>query len=478
LLPQLILLVKEIYSDSDQISEELLNSIPKKDLYEFITSNRLQGRFLRKFNSTHISSESELAIKCEYELICKQAINKLKLLKELYKYSSSLSMPVIIKGLTVPILLNNHDYIRYSGDIDIISEDPNVWAKVFSLFGFSKSSKQAAEHEFMILEKGETLVEIHSYFPFISFPKDVNKVIDLKFQCNLGETESINLYYSDIHPFIHTINSGYGEGISVLSPEMSTIILCGHIFKDIFWEPYKIPRIRMVELLEICDLIKHKSFHFQEFKKIIETLKLQYIIAYIFSFIDSILSTNLLIQLGYDTIQPIVKLMNAQLSPYKRSVTENYFIVYPFANFSDLIMNIEPVAIKENEFVSTRGKANTYYVSTSTEVSDFTFKVALTSSVVVVTFVIAERSLDHSNYFAHINGAFVHLWVDTYPLDIRCYSYDKYDYNIIETSLGYNVEIKIKKTTSYSDNYILIAHGLESEEYKCSTIIPLCITSV
>lgn len=58
---------------------------------------------------------------------------------------------------------------------------------------------------------------------------------------------------------------------------MTVFILAAHLYKDLFWEPYKVPKMRLTEVFEIADLLELPDFDFSELKDIAGQFKAEHI---------------------------------------------------------------------------------------------------------------------------------------------------------------------------------------------------------
>ena len=287
-------------------------------------------------------------------------------------------------------------------------------------------------------------------------------------QLDLADIQIAKITYDDLLQNVVEINNDIASNLLVTNPEMTALLLALHMYKDLFWEPYKTPPVRLYEAFEIVDLISLPSFDFDKFKKICVMKDAGFAVDYIFRIIEAVFRCDLpKIEPTSDENEVIVKLMNDDFSPYYISGAD-YYGKIPFLTFDDIIENIEGSFCRTNEIYSTKNMTEPYYASTNYAIIDFDFKISETENTIDFEFKVDGSVENGANFFVKIENDFSHVWFDRYPDSIRVYGNRAYALKL--ESEFYTVKISVEKKIN---NTAVIAVGKSNSDEKCVTVVPL-----
>lgn len=197
--------------------------------------------------------------------------------------ATSDNLPVfVVKGFSTYALTNNRRHVRRSSDIDLFCPDEERLFQTLLGLGYTGELVRGEHHEYAGLQRGDTFIEIHRYFPVFSFPDGINDV-DLvpghhpgEWRQNLVEPPPYKIYYRDL--LEHTV-MGYAAGtetVRVLDVTMAALALCTHEIKaytmPLFGRPMT---IKLSMLADILDLTRHPEFDITEFERLVERFQAQ-----------------------------------------------------------------------------------------------------------------------------------------------------------------------------------------------------------
>ncbi|WP_240420360.1 nucleotidyltransferase family protein [Paenibacillus periandrae] len=250
-------------------------------LFQVLKEQRVIGRFLKRMKSDYpkkFSNELIEKLSNFQNDIEVRNRNFMKVLNELNEVIDSRnSSYIVIKGFSYYALTGESQSIRYSTDIDLFCNEFQLLKAGLSSINFVDTNEFLSPHEIGNMIRNNIVMDVHNYFPVLSYPKIVQQQKDYLpdqfqgywFQKN-QELRVTKIYYNDLLE-----NSTFGitvdtNNIKILEPCMLILILCAHIFKDYVWEPYKVDLLRLGELAEINDLCKHEKFDKNKLLELIE----------------------------------------------------------------------------------------------------------------------------------------------------------------------------------------------------------------
>jgi uncharacterized protein len=451
-------------------------------LLQWLMSNRLVNRFYNKLlkldylSSFSSSLQQDLKNKCDF--IVDKCRQQILLIQDIVEPNSD-HPELFIKGNTTSILINNEELFRYSCDIDLFAFDLEQTQKRLIENGFNKLDLAPAAHEYSFLQKDDIEFELHRGFPIIELPS-LNRDFIISHTQNYAKSLLSELItYNDLLDNTIVINNDITNNVDmkVLSFEFTVLIICLHIYKDAFWEPYKRPLFKINELFEVYDLIHHELFNIDIFNKLIEKYNCKANIYYVMLFLRYIYGTDdkLINTFDIDTVIPVIKLMNDAFGPYKAIEKNTFCHTILFDSFDELIKNIGYSVIINNKIYDSKYLASSYYASTDNKIIDFTFSICCADEKsLTITFNICGDMEKNDNFFVKHGDGFVHIWLDDKNKPPIQYGKATYNYQCYHNSYIMKISIDMDMV---KNNNIVIAYGKKNEnksEQKV-TIIPLNI---
>ncbi|GBF75265.1 hypothetical protein PA598K_03657 [Paenibacillus sp. 598K] len=181
------------------------------------------------------------------------------------------ALPIIIKGLSIFSLTNDVSNIRFSVDIDMIYSDPEFLSAILTELGYIREDT-VSSHEHCIMYKNDVTIEIHNYIPVIHYSKGaIKKAVkteknNKQLYFENAAVEETMIRYEDL--VTNAQPSSFLHGILVPSINDQVLILCTHIFRNYVKSQFSFAsQIKLAELLDVLDLIRHQSFELELFVK-------------------------------------------------------------------------------------------------------------------------------------------------------------------------------------------------------------------
>ncbi len=227
---------------------------------------------------------------------CRAAQQQLQLqlqaLREILKAWPAEGGPlVIVKGLTTYALTGDPGHVRFSSDIDVLCGDIPGLCRSLEALGYDMSSTWAAHHSVRCV-RGPLLIEPHNYFPMQAYPPEIQigparagasgaafTAADFAPEDHPGHWRQ-PILFSRYREVLHAELSAHlvpalnpevnrffpGGPLRVLHPNMAVLIVCQNIFKDFISSAlYGEPWMRLGDLADIGDLVRHPLFEADEF---------------------------------------------------------------------------------------------------------------------------------------------------------------------------------------------------------------------
>ena len=180
---------------------------------------------------------------------------------------------IVIKGPAVFAITGERRHFRLSGDLDLLCADSqHLWETLISL-GFRGERDDALDetkssaHEFGVLTRGGTTIEIHNYFPVVRYPDEVRRADLLPVHHPDQWVQTLPVMLQSQIGFdllsAHSMN-GIEQGtrhMRVPDPAASILILCAHEFRNFLHSPFTGMTVRLSALADVYDLARDPRFN-------------------------------------------------------------------------------------------------------------------------------------------------------------------------------------------------------------------------
>jgi len=449
-----------------------IESYSQEEIIDFVNRHKLYSRFIDKIERTGIVEYFEMKpIQKIYEEQKKiVATNKqyMNTIKEIQDSFPNTEKPIFIKGPSSIILNNTPQYNRYSGDIDLFFKNVKLLGERLIELGFTEVDMSKAPHEDSFFERGDVEIEVHKYYPILGEPPYSSGHKGHNRQLQIRDVEIEKLEYSELYRNSVMSSNQVADNILVVNICMAIFVLSLHIYKDLQWEPYRSPLVKINELFEIYDLLNNKGFNPSELVNLSEKLNGKYCVEFVLSLVGKIFDID--IPAGFSYVKlPLIKLMNDSFSPYLLAKSNTYYKSLPYQTFTDTIKNIGYRTCEYNTEYYTKEIAETYYASTNDKTHDFSFVVENKVDSVEFVFRINDVIHNYDNFFVTLDDyKAIHLWLDDYPDNIRLYGERECIVNMSSTSYEVKMEFKVDKDVVL---YAVIAMGKENDAQKQVTLL-------
>lgn len=180
---------------------------------------------------------------------------------------------IVIKGPSVFAMTGERRHLRFSGDLDLLCPDSQcLWDTLVELGYWGEKGDAADEtkssaHEFGVLTRGGTTIEIHNHFPVARYPDEVR-------QADLMPMRHPKRWVQGLPPFLQSqisfdllaAHSTEGVGpesrhLRVPDPAASILILCAHEFRNFLHSPFTGMTVRLSALADVYDLARNPRFN-------------------------------------------------------------------------------------------------------------------------------------------------------------------------------------------------------------------------
>jgi len=236
----------------EQIKEAISNLLPqtgKMGAIQFIRQHRLESFVSARFEGGY-TKELEIDL---YN-IKKLNEDKLAFLKRIHLRQGI--KPLVIKGFTSFYLTGNTALLRKSKDMDVFAQEPSEFVRILVEDGFNEI-KSPNPHEYSMLTKDSIEIDLHRHFPIASYPRDLGQRELNKELITNEPLQFVNYldYDSIIH---HTVEL---PDCLIPTVTMSALIACINIFNDYVTGFAKAPSMKLIEVIEVIELIRHQNFN-------------------------------------------------------------------------------------------------------------------------------------------------------------------------------------------------------------------------
>ncbi len=175
--------------------------------------------------------------------------------------------PVMLKGPTTFLIAREIDYLKYSNDLDLLTNRPEELVYLLMKAGYEASDDYCRPHEYASLYKEGINIDVHRYFPVID-TSSVNK--NIVPSANQGIWHGLNaaneheltyeMFLTDARPVPSA------DQVLMAGPTMACLIACTHLFREYHHAsvPLPIATIRLGELCEAYGMKNQESFNVQK----------------------------------------------------------------------------------------------------------------------------------------------------------------------------------------------------------------------
>lgn len=189
----------------------------------------------------------------------------------------------VIKGFSTYALTGRKEHIHLSGDLDVLFDDIDYLNETLQRLGYRQApseQKHLGEHEAAQLCRDDVMFEVHRHFPVWSYPPGVTTA-DLVPSHHRGlwiqrftAHDETKILYQHLCEYSQTGAAPETRDLFVADPNMCVLISCAHALKNFMFPPTYSPlTVRLSEVADIHDLVRHPQFHQQCFLDSVDRFK-------------------------------------------------------------------------------------------------------------------------------------------------------------------------------------------------------------
>ncbi len=187
--------------------------------------------------------------------------------------------PIFIKGFSAYALTNDPNLLHFSGDLDPFAEDLLALWDTADALGYTGHRKDT--HEWAKLTRAGVTLDVHQYYPVLSYPDDVRAAPAWELDASLhpGQwhlpTRALDLVPSGERILWAELSNGATPGVAdgtqdllFPSPALLCLIYCAHCFRSSVTRLHYMNPLggfRLYELLSIQALARLPDFDAEEF---------------------------------------------------------------------------------------------------------------------------------------------------------------------------------------------------------------------
>lgn len=386
---------------------------------------------------------------------------------------------MLLKGVTSEVLTGNPDLLRVSGDWDIWARDPKGFTEYASQNGFLVDDESCAPHEFSKLrcaDNDKIMIEVHQSFPNISLPTEL--------LCRDSTTRVgyLNISYpsfSDISDEIISVKWGSYGNIRIASIELAVIFMCMNVYRDSLYEPYKLPNVRLLDLLEIYMLSKSEKFSTEKFSCLVDKFNSQQSVTFCHKILNCFYEDVALPDYNIDL--SILKLMNAEFSVFLLQDSSDFFHRLCCETFESRVQSLHPTRITLGKRYSTKDLLKYQGTDGSKDKeSDFDFTFTKNESGNLTLQYQVNGTKEHNdNFFVIFKNHMEHLHMHINAEDQ--FYYDSFglrndeNFEIEENDKTYNVVFNFRHVDMESKIYAVVAVEKFMNGNRHQTVVPVII---
>lgn len=461
---------------------ELYNLSVKEidQLIQYMYEHKAVVRFYNKLKSAvEIDQLKTLYNRIETEINSIKAFihpQRFKMMNLLQGYTGDY---MLLKGVTSEVLTGNADLLRVSDDWDIWARDPKDFTEYASHNGFLVDNESCAPHEFSKLlcaDNDEIMIEVHQSFPNISIPTEL---LCRDLTTKVGYLNISYPSFSDISGEITSVKWGSYGNIRIASIELAVIIMCMNVYRDSLYEPYKLPNVRLLDLLEIYMLSKSEKFSAKKFGCLVDKFNSRQSVSFCHKLLSCFYEDVALPDYNIDL--RILKLMNAEFSVFLLQDSSNFFHRLCCETFESRVQTLHPTRIKLDEWYSTKD----FFKYQGTDGSkdkefdfDFTF-IKNESENLSLRYQVDGTKEHNDNFFVIFKNHMEHLHMHINAEDE--FYYDSFglrsdeSFMIEESSKVYDVIFNFRHVDMESEIYAVVAVEKFMNGVRHQTIVPIVV---
>lgn len=209
--------------------------------------------------------------------------------------------PLLSKGFTFFLLLNNDRAVTWSRDLDLFSKNLPGLRDELTDIGYVADRKSPPQphgrkifHEFAKLDRGSIQIDLHSRFPAWSYPPEAGEEHVTSPPDNPGVWRCVNyvnrgeITIADLFANMVLRDGPDGQPVPVTGPEMTALVSACHLFANYLTEfPRPFGTIRLGELANMNELISQPWFDWTLFELLASRCKAQDCVAFVLSLIEA-----------------------------------------------------------------------------------------------------------------------------------------------------------------------------------------------
>jgi len=363
-----------------------------------------------------------------------------------YHLNGYQNIPILLKGVST-YLYSSHckELLRHRHDVDILVDDIEIALRVLRKLGAEILDIPCSPHEDAVVVLDDITIEVHNSFPIIKLPDIQINISDEK-----RRLETTYICYCEVNK-----NAKEIERIKVPSAAMIVFISCNHMFRDFFWEPYKLPNIKLCDLMGIREIKSNPDYKHDELEQFVYKYDTQYAMEMISEAYEDIFHGDHFYFAGNTSTPKVFKLMNDSFGYYLMMDKEKYYQDAAFWSFNAIVNMLNPNVID----FDVEYEADSLYVYFCSELvnkkrNTFSIEACYSDQYVRGKIRIPGRPTHGDNVFLKVDRNFAHL------------HFDIENERIIERVYGLMRGAKYEVSKNDSDTIVCFTFPIEFEEQR------------
>lgn len=172
--------------------------------------------------------------------------------------------PALLKGPTAYFITGDERCIRFSNDLDLLSDRPGELTARLLEAGYRQSDDYCRPHEYSSLYRNNLNIDVHRYFPVIESPQCPHDYLELRSSNGISaglkaaneRQLTYDMFLRDSFPI------GSAPGILHAGPTVGSLVACTHMLREYHDTHALLPyaTIRLGELCEYLQMRQHAHF--------------------------------------------------------------------------------------------------------------------------------------------------------------------------------------------------------------------------
>lgn len=184
-----------------------------------------------------------------------------------------------VKGFSLYALTGESDNLRASGDIDVFADDLEGLRAVMTGLGYSTEESHGGGSHFAVMYRNGVQIEVHRSFPVWAYPPGL-VMADMRFQSHprvwaqpFSDLRETAIGYWDIAEGAGPGAAPEMQDLTLPNLTMMALLLCVHVFRHyVEGQALDSPIVRLGELADIHDLMRHPRFNGKRFWALVALL--------------------------------------------------------------------------------------------------------------------------------------------------------------------------------------------------------------